>query len=339
MERRRLTPEQQLACIRDVKLGMSRVNAMKKWGIRHHSTLSQIISRRGHQVKINRPPGTQLIAANGHLSHIPNQTTAAATVLNKARADARLRCIIRQPTGSPVASAATSSSPSHSSHVPQALTATGGSNGFQPKLTFRLTIPQAHRMSTGSTLEQKIDEAIGRLSKLNQKLIVRRGTKVFCKCCNRDVNIRHNTVVARVYEHSMTRSHNEMIGRTRHLRQQESLAAGESLTNGSSDSDKSQQSDPAVGIVPPVVPRLNRRKRQVVRTVVPNSSSVILTQVPTAEQKASRQAEFQRDMLQTFLETGVPIHKLNMDPMRNFLNKWTGMRVPRYEEKSHEYGF
>lgn len=333
MERRRLTAEEQLGCIRDVKLGMSRSNAMKKWGIRHHSTLSQIIQRRGHQVKIVRPAGTQLIGPNGHISlhnHMQvNSATAkqttAATVLSRARADARQRIVVRQPVPNLTQTETAVMTGSNGS----------GSGGFGSKLCFKLSIPHASHRSPALSMEQKIDEALSRLSKLNQKLIVRQGAKVWCKCCARVVNIKSNTVVARVQEHQMTRSHNENISRTRHER------LGDPV-NGTSDSDKSLESQPSTTSAAAPLPayRFTRRKRQPLRPVRGQSGpSAVIASVPTAEQIACRQTEFQRDVLQTFLETGVPIHKLNMDPMRAFIQKWTGMQVPRYEEKSHEYGF
>lgn len=340
-----MTPQQQLDVIRDVKLGMSRANAMKKYGIKWHSTLSQIITRRGHQVKVVK-------ATLGNQS----SASAAAAVLQKARCGKphSIRCIIRRPQVSQIshidprtAMPDTTDQPAAAAAATGPITGHPAPNDTAPEPASQQHVPAVVRMrvtgrasvrrSNGQmSMEEKIDEALSRISKLNQKLMTRQGLKVFCSCCNREVNFKINTVMARVREHSVTRSHTENIGLTRHQRQQE--RSDESPVNGSADSAEEL---PAAGTVrfPP-----NRRRRRtgynrpLSRRMV-RRRAVPAPPVPTAEEKVKRQQEFERELVQSFLETGIPVHKLNMPPIRDFITKWTGQGVPRYEEKQLDYGF
>lgn len=338
MERRRLTPQQQLDVIRDVKLGMSRATAMKKYGIKWHSTLSQIITRRGHQVKVAKTAVGQ---------------SAAAAVLQKARCSVKpgssFRCIIRKPQVSQISHIdprttmpdTTDPSPPATGQpeaaplpAPQANPQT---DGPKPTFALKLIAPRKimRRNANHASMEERIDEALSRISKLNQKLMTRQGTSVFCSCCNRHVNFKLNTVTARVREHCITRFHQENISRTRQQRQQD--RSEESPVNGSADSADDQPDGPVrfpfqrrrAATQRVFGQRLRRRRRN----EAPAASA------PTAEQEAAQQQEFERDLVQTFLETGVPVHKLNMSVMRDFFQKWTGRAVPRYEEKQLDYGF
>lgn len=352
MDRRRLTAQQQLDVIRDVKLGMSRAMAMKKYGIRWHSTLSQIISRRGHQVKVVRTALATTQSSN-----------AAAAVLQKAVRNGSktqtIRCFIRKPSVPQISNVANGSVMAPDPHAGRESTddksqlskkTTAVTNGQSQQLPYVKIRPiklpygrmRAFRKATGHmTIEEKIDEALSRISKLNQKLMIRQGTSVICTCCNREVNFKYNTVIARVREHSITRGHTLSISRTREARQQDRTKES---VNGILET---VESEPA--FVEPVQFPVRRRRRgpnmkpQTTTTrMVRRRAAAATTPVPvvaTEEQNAKRQQEFERDLVQTFLETGVPVHKLNMYPMRDLFKKWTGMKVPRYEEKQLDYGF
>jgi hypothetical protein len=186
-------------------------------------------------------------------------------------------------------------------------------------------------------MEDKIDLALSKISKLNQKLMVRQGRTVFCTCCDRQVNFTYLTVVARVREHSATRSHMNNITLTRDQRFQE---LAEVLDE---EEDNEDQEVPVHG--DPLSQRSGSRgmryaAERVRGKFVRKADSVpIQNELDPEVERAKLQPEFERDLVQAFLETGIPVHKLNMHPLRDFLQKWTGMKVPQYEEQQLDYGF
>ena len=341
MERRRLTPQEQLDVIRDVKLGMSRAHAMKKYNIRWHSTLSQIISRRGHQVKVVR-------AAPGHPASAAAAAALQKAVRNGTKTQQAIRCFIRKPQ---IPHNQISHIDPRTAMSDQPASQTDAIPVSQPKkqicalpLRLRVQRPLVRRATGHMSTEEKIDEALSRISKLNQKLMLRQGSKVVCTCCDREINFKINTVMARVREHSVTRSHTVNISRTRQQRQQDRGGTGQDTEqDGSEEEPVNGTAEPAGQLTSrnPVRFAFQSRRRRGGGRGHNRSLGrrVAAPPVPTIERQVLRQQEFERELITSFLQTGIPVHKLNMAPLRDLLKKWTGNTVPRFEEKQLDYGF
>ena len=365
MERPRcLTPQQQLEVIRDVKLGMPRAQVMRKHGIRYHSTLTQMIQRRWHQVNLTseeslHPLGSQMGLSKGG--------KGAGSVLPSSCLATQMRQTGRTSTTTPSATTAAAASASAAKPVDKTqykvLTCKQICFGHPaPRIQKIVTRKQkpsesAHPVTISKTasMEQRIDAALRHLSKLNQRLIVREGAKIRCICCSRYINFTWYAATARVREHTVSRAHNEMINQTSHLRQRKSSdnqqATGRAVETGVSGR---RMNDGHSTQTPQVVPlRLRLTRLQNRSSTAPpqsaatggsksSSSAVLVKQEPSSpspEQVASRQEEFTRDLVQAFLDADIPLRSLNKTPLRDFLLKWTQMRIPRFEEQSLDYGF